>query len=830
MKKIYVIICIVLGLTLSSLGQSQKIPFELKDFSGGLNTFSSPSEVAPNEAIQCWNVSWTRDKTLVKRGGFTSYYKDTILAGVDGLWKYYKGDSSYLLMGIDTALWRVTSASAKYKLQGQLGTAGKFYFANINSKVFSAKESFRPYYYDGTQTFQCGRADTGVVDSIYGSTNSCTVYVRMNDKGWIQDQWAGYTFRYFDPYDIPSDSSDKTGTANGSDTAWLYSGCSGGGSQWQCLSATGGGYIYATPTQLSNDQGVKNPAWAGVSYIIDSIKVMTYGKGSTSSPHYKIWVKAGATKYLSDSKSVTTNYIWINYTWQNNPYYSRRWLSSEIANLEFGVDAFDVENVPPPETVFVDAMKVRIYYRLLPITYGNKYSGYGFIQANSYNTLKIQRRLLTGTNFGAWHTGIDAKGYIFSWFSDSAVYDSNQVATVTGGGATCEYDIVTVDAMDSGFCLNQPYVINIYEGRSRTFEDYIRNNTATHLFTRAIATDSLTGDSKFTIFKKEFWDFKFTTVYKNCLFGTVGDSIFWSTPSNENDFPPENSDVIPDKITGMATFFNDQLGYRDNPTDVLFIFCQNSIWIYEGEYDNFRRYQIVSGVGCIAPQSITNILGKMIVFADYSGVWGLTSREPIYLSQKVKSFFTDSIPRTSMPYMVGGYYDRHFYLSYPRSGTVCNRTLIFNIDNDSWALANFGFSASFNPYSSGDTCNFILGSPTKGQIFYFNESFKDTAVSFIMKYQTGWFTLPGNQWKRLEDCYLEFNKGYGNLKVRLYKDYSTTPTDSVTITDTGQKIKYLNFSGEFKAENAWSVEFESSSDTCEIIKFFGNIVPAGKLR
>ena len=70
----------------------------IQDFAGGLNMKDSPQSVRPNEAVECTNYIFSRTGEALVRRGYTLYGDVGTNAPIQGIYRFYRADASYLLV------------------------------------------------------------------------------------------------------------------------------------------------------------------------------------------------------------------------------------------------------------------------------------------------------------------------------------------------------------------------------------------------------------------------------------------------------------------------------------------------------------------------------------------------------------------------------------------------------------------------------------------------------------------------------------------------------------------------------------------------------------
>lgn len=232
-----------------------------------------------------------------------------------------------------------------------------------------------------------------------------------------------------------------------------------------------------------------------------------------------------------------------------------------------------------------------------------------------------------------WHTG------------------TNVLRMITGEASGSEGDIIAISQVGSDSAL---YV-------SEVSFDY---------------DDLAVGDTGL-ILRQNFWQAEFVKAHKNRLFMVVrnnwpesGQFIVFSEYNSVTHFDYNNYFFVRtddgDKVTQLATFYQDQLGYKDESKDGLIIFKENSI--YKLTFINENNYyltQVVEGVGCMAGQTVRVIEGKYMLFLHSTGVYAFDGRTITLLTKKIDSEIENIERSPDHDECAAGYDNRHYYLSCP---------------------------------------------------------------------------------------------------------------------------------------------------------------------
>lgn len=389
---------------------------------------------------------------------------------------------------------------------------------------------------------------------------------------------------------------------------------------------------------------------------------------------------------------------------------------------------------------------------------------------------------------------------------DSGVIDSSDLVR-PGAVPNCGYWFKVFD-FDKSWSSDQ-YVRYIIEAKDRekyeSYTRYIQGNADNRLYLGYYTTEEADTSlfpfqegMEYRIRKLDFHIARLVEVYKNRIFlvareqdPELKERIIFSKFNNLNDFPPDN--YIPlnfkqnEYVTALATFYEDQLGYKDQSKDCLVIFTNNSIYklIFNSTTDKYL-VQVVEGIGCVAPKTVVNVEGKYLLFLHTTGVYAFDGRTVTRVSDKlgpiVETFNNASINRAS-----AGYYDHHYYLSYPDSGFgLCSKTLVFNTDLGGWAkVFDMRGSVYCQQNALTDTCKLLFAEAgDKSLIYRFGITETDTGQPISLTLKSKAFNL-GDLHKRKRFTYFDLD---------YYLD-----SDSVGAwfyTDFGDSLRYSTYFNE----------------------------------
>jgi hypothetical protein len=428
-------------------------------------------------------------------------------------------------------------------------------------------------------------------------------------------------------------------------------------------------------------------------------------------------------------------------------------------------------------------------------------------------------------------THINGKYYIHSYFD----YDKNLSESVEGNGiitgdlttAACR-DSLTVelhwfncapiaDQLDSGL------VLRVMQGISAGQEAFIVDANASCTVVVAAAFDSVQNGDSIWVYKKRFWKPSLVEIFKNRIFfagiENYENLVVFSSYNKLGDFPPDNHFVVKtqdgDKITGLATFYDDQLGYKDQSRDCLVIFKENSTWklVWNSEMD-YHLVLVSPTVGCVAPKSIVSVEGRYLLFIHTTGVYAFDGRGVNKVSPLIQPIIDgigDEIDQAA-----GGYYKDHYYLSYAESGnSINNKTVVFHTKFGGWGNASKPVAGLFaSQVGITDSCKLIFSHPTtKTLTFEFDMAETDTGVAIPLTYKSKAFEFNSlTERKRFTYFDINYLLPSGDFSVDFYTDFGDSLRYNTTVDEAGgYRYKHLLLDEDCIGRN-FSYKITSSSD------------------
>lgn len=361
-------------------------------------------------------------------------------------------------------------------------------------------------------------------------------------------------------------------------------------------------------------------------------------------------------------------------------------------------------------------------------------------------------------------------------------------------------DSILIDTCPPDSFVGTPYTIQAIDGDCAGEEHFLAyigcfgSDSAWVIPTREFGNLSAGDSIKFV--RKVFYKARIVEIYKNRVFfvDSEEDIIYFSKSNKIGDFDPDNYFTVEtgasDKITALATFYDDQLGYKDQSRDCLVIFKENSIYKFVwNSIDDYYLVQVTDNIGCVASQSIVNVEGKYLLFLHTTGVYAFDGRTVTLVSKKIQPIIEEIHP--SIHYTTAGYYDRHYYLSFPVTDESNDSTLIFNIDFGAWAKANIEASFFAQQSGVGDSVKLLFAHPSKTFIYEFGNATTDTgeAISLVYKSKAFDFNSIADR-KRFTYFDVDYNLTSGNFTAYFYTNFGDSLRYNKTVLDSVSGYQY----------------------------------------
>lgn len=204
----------------------------------------------------------------------------------------------------------------------------------------------------------------------------------------------------------------------------------------------------------------------------------------------------------------------------------------------------------------------------------------------------------------------------------------------------------------------------------------------------------------------------------------------------------------------------------------------------QGPY-NWYVDVLSDNIGMPAPASIVS-RGADIYWYDYSGFYTLEGSTVKKVSWQIEKAVVDSVNKDYAHMIVGGYFDGHFWWSYPSGSSVTNnRTVVYSPDNDAWAKIDRAASSLHVGLNEHDDYGVLWGDPDSGKVYAYGDSYFDDGSGITVLFESGWLNLPDEGMelvKQFKSLALIFDKHDSSLVyITYYKDYSDTAFSADTI-------------------------------------------------
>lgn len=214
----------------------------------------------------------------------------------------------------------------------------------------------------------------------------------------------------------------------------------------------------------------------------------------------------------------------------------------------------------------------------------------------------------------------------------------------------------------------------------------------------------------------------------------------------------------------------------------------------QGPY-NWYVDVLSDNIGMPAPASIVS-RGSDIYWYDYSGFYTLEGSTVKKVSWAIEAVVRDSINKDYAHMIVGGYFDEHFWWSYPSgSATKNNRTVVYSPDNEAWAKIDRPASSLHVGLNEHDEYGVLWGDPDSGKVYAYGDSYFDDGSGITCTFESGWLNLPDEGMelvKQFKSFALIFDKHDSSVVyITYYKDYSDTAFSADTIgIDNSDIMRY----------------------------------------
>lgn len=274
--------------------------------------------------------------------------------------------------------------------------------------------------------------------------------------------------------------------------------------------------------------------------------------------------------------------------------------------------------------------------------------------------------------------------------------------------------------------------------------------------------------------------------------------LYYSEPLEPGNVGPFNYiDVFPregDIITNLASYQDQLLVYKNNSIDR----------VVGDNPSNFIALPFLENIGTPGINTRASFAGDEYFYDYRTGIYVLRQFNPVRLSDPIRPMF-DSIPSAAAKNAALAIFRDHLWFSYPSGNaqTKNNRLISYNVRvPDSWSRHTFNRCANFAIWPQvGDSTRFVCGDPDSGLVYVYNDTARIDAYQSTrikLTYKTGWLPFAGPE---LRKQFRGFHLGFeadtisgsaGDIdSVYLYKDFSTTPFDTLLFSREGQLENYV---------------------------------------
>jgi len=178
------------------------------DFRGGLNVEGHSTRIDEKDAVNLVDALWSKTGELYLRPGFSEWVTGCATEPIIDLYKYYRqDDSSFLLAGTDTALYKksVLDTCLVHLLSGG-GLVDLWDFATFADRAIIVNGIIEPCWWDGSIIGDLGvtsdsfRVEAGM-GTVWGNPNcrpdSEAILVSVDSRLEGGDAWSGYIMGYY---------------------------------------------------------------------------------------------------------------------------------------------------------------------------------------------------------------------------------------------------------------------------------------------------------------------------------------------------------------------------------------------------------------------------------------------------------------------------------------------------------------------------------------------------------------------------------------------------------------------------------------------------------
>jgi hypothetical protein len=426
-------------------------------------------------------------------------------------------------------------------------------------------------------------------------------------------------------------------------------------------------------------------------------------------------------------------------------------------------------------------------------------------------TTKLTSTAVTGTSV------VGVNSVYRAWYSDAT-----SIIIAAAGAQTYTYSAGSgFGAVSTGYTANKPFGFCMYNSLAIYGNAYEATKKMTSTASEASLGGSPPNGNLFASWKNRVWISGNTSYPNRLYFSALNNEADWTTSGDAG-----NIDIVKDDgdyITAIMPQGNRML-----------IFKQNSIYALSWSSPQSSSVDLAaSGIGCIAPYSVTSVDGRVIFLfggaGRSAGVYAIDQNNGlIHLSEPITPTIEEST-LVQMQTAAGARYKHSYWLAIrnPSVSTYAYNNCVYvcNLNTGAWSQYT---GVNVNHFYS-DTrlgTNRLLGAGSDAAFVYIPDNGTDdngSAIDFAWRSKSFAFSMPERR-KCLEEvhvmaktqtatvtinCYVNGSDSSWNQGLQFGGGSNAIAFKSLGVTDTASNGNVWAL--EFKANNTGSVTIHAAS-------------------
>jgi hypothetical protein len=265
--------------------------------------------------------------------------------------------------------------------------------------------------------------------------------------------------------------------------------------------------------------------------------------------------------------------------------------------------------------------------------------------------------------------------------------------------------------------------------------------------------------------------------------------------------------------------------YSD-PLNALGIYKPQAVFAdFEPSNESSIPIRILERFGTNSNRSVMSVEGLQYFQGSDANFYVTDFKDLRLISAKIKGN-VDAISQSSLNKTTVMYDNRSIHWSVWTSASA-GKTLTYNIDNSAWSEQSFrfGVAAQLNPatdilHPSLPSITVLFTHTDSAKVYVYPFAFGDVGINISIEIKTKWYGFQPDWFKKITSIrtFKQTDTDVFPVKTFIYRDFSATPTESLSLATTGltNQLQYFRTTPVGK-----TFQLRFTTSTAELTKFGG---------